>query len=148
MKRRQFLHDLSHAAALGAVMPNLGFPYFNNYDQLGSTNTKGNVLIVVKLFGGNDGLNTVIPLDQYSALSKVRPHVLMPENKLIHLGKSDLALHPSLSDFKAFSDEGRMKIIQNVGYEKPDFSHFRSMDIWQSASDYSEYLFRMARKIC
>ena len=141
MKRRKFLHDLSHAAAFSAFIPSIGLDLGNkNYNLLNSTNSKGNILVIIKLFGGNDGLNTVIPLDKFSELNKVRPHVIMPENKLLNLNKSDLALHPSLSDFKAFSDEGRMKIVQNVGYEKPDFSHFRSMDIWQSASDYSEYI--------
>ena len=141
MNRREFIHDLSHLAALGGVMPTLGFGMFDSsYELLSETVTPGNILILIRLDGGNDGLNTVIPLDQYSVLNSVRPDVIMPENKLVNLGKNDLALHPSLSDFKAFSDEKRMKIIQNVGYEQPDFSHFRSMDIWQSASDYNEFI--------
>ena len=141
MKRREFIHDLSHLAALGGVLPTLGFGMFDpSYELLSETVTPGNILILIRLDGGNDGLNTVIPLDQYSALNKVRPDVIMPENKLVDLGKNDLALHPSLSDFKSFSDENRMKIIQNVGYEEPDFSHFRSMDIWQSASEYNEFV--------
>jgi uncharacterized protein (DUF1501 family) len=141
MKRRDFLHDISHAAALGALLPtfNMGWN-LNHSNFLNSTIDRGKILVLIRLNGGNDGLNTVIPLDQYSNLNKVRPHVIMPENKLVQLGKSDLALHPSLADLKAFSDEKRMKVIQNVGYEKPDFSHFRSMDIWQSASDYDQFL--------
>ena len=141
MKRRDFLHDISHAAALGAIMPSFGYGLdLKSYDLLSNTLEPGKILVVIKLNGGNDGLNTVIPLDQFSNLNKVRPHVIMPENKLVQLGKSDLALHPSLADLKAFSDEKRMKVIQNVGYEKPDFSHFRSMDIWQSASDSDQFL--------
>ncbi len=89
--------------------------------------------------GGNDGLNTVIPLDQMSALSNARPHVILPENKIVSLGSNDLGLHPALSDFKTLFNEDRLKIIQNVGYPNPDFSHFRSLDIWQSASDSDEY---------
>lgn len=141
MKRREFIHDLSHLAALGGILPSFGFSLIDSsYPLLSETQTPGNILILVRLDGGNDGLNTVIPLDHYSALSAVRPHVIMPENKLVQLGKNDLALHPSLNDFKVLSDEKRMKVIQNVGYEKPDFSHFRSMDIWQSASDYNEFV--------
>ncbi|MCH1596006.1 MAG: twin-arginine translocation pathway signal, partial [Flavobacteriaceae bacterium] len=141
MNRREFIHDLSHLAALGGVLPTLGFGMFDSsYELLSETVTPGNILILIRLDGGNDGLNTVIPLDQFSALNNVRPDVIMPENKLIDLGKNDLALHPSLADFKVFSDEKRMKVIQNVGYEQPDFSHFRSMDIWQSASDYDEFV--------
>jgi len=141
MNRREFIHDLSHIAALGGVIPTLGFGMFDSkYELLSETVTPGNILIIIRLDGGNDGLNTVLPLDKYSSLNNVRPDVIMPENKLLNLGKSDLALHPSLTDFKALSDEKRMKIIQNVGYEQPDFSHFRSMDIWQSASDYNEFI--------
>ena len=139
MKRRDFLHGISHAAALGAIMPSLPINWSEN-ELLNSTSFPGKILVIIRLDGGNDGLNTVIPLDQYSNLNLVRPHVIMPENKLVQLGKNDLALHPSLEDFKILSDERRMKIIQNVGYNKPDFSHFRSMDIWQSASDHDQYL--------
>ena len=94
--------------------------------------TPGKVLVLVKLNGGNDGLNTVIPKNQLSNLSKARPHVFIPENKVIDLGEKDLGLHPELTGFKSLFDEQRLKIIQNVGYETPDFSHFRSMDIWES----------------
>ena len=142
MRRRDFLHDISHAAALGAIAPNFNFNWFLNkkYSLLNNTAEKGKILVLVQLQGGNDGLNTVIPLDQYGNLNKVRPHVIMPESKLVQLGKSDLALHPSLADLKILSDENRMKVIQNVGYDLPDFSHFRSMDIWQSGSDFDQYL--------
>ena len=141
MKRRDFLHDITHAAALGSILPTIGFGWNEkSYSLFEDTISRGKILVLVRLNGGNDGLNTVIPLDQYSNLNKVRPHVIMPENKLVQLGKNDLALHPSLADFKVLSDERRMKIIQNVGYEVPDFSHFRSMDIWQSASDYDQFL--------
>ena len=141
MKRRDFIHDISHAAALGAVLPTFNIDWNTNSSNiLNNTLDKGKILVLIRLNGGNDGLNTVIPLDQYSNLNKVRPHVIMPDNKLIQLGKNDLALHPSLADFKALSDERRMKVIQNVGYEVPDFSHFRSMDIWQSGSDYDQFL--------
>jgi len=141
MRRRDFLHDISHAAALGTLLPTFGLGWQDkSYSLFDNTIDAGKILVLIRLNGGNDGLNTVIPLDQYSNLNKVRPHVIMPENKLVQLGKNDLALHPSLSDLKLFSDEKRMKIIQNVGYEVPDFSHFRSMDIWQSASDYDQFL--------
>ena len=78
-------------------------------------------MVLVKLNGGNDGLNTVIPKNQLSNLSNARPHVFIPENKIIDLGKKDLGLHPELTGFKSLFDEQRLKIIQNVGYETPDF---------------------------
>lgn len=97
-------------------------------------------LVMIYLDGGNDGLNTVIPLDQLSALNKVRPHVILPDDKLLNLANSDAAFHPSLSGLKSLYDESRLQVIQNVGYESQNYSHFRSTDIWMSASDSSELL--------
>ena len=109
MRRRDFLHDISHAAALGTLLPTFGLGWQDkSYSLFDNTIDAGKILVLIRLNGGNDGLNTVIPLDQYSNLNKVRPHVIMPENKLVQLGKNDLALHPSLSDLRLFSDEKRM----------------------------------------
>jgi uncharacterized protein (DUF1501 family) len=74
------------------------------------------VLVLIFLQGGNDGLNTVVPLDQLSKLSGVRPHVILPENKLLKLSGSSTGLHPSLDFFKSLYNEGRLEIIQSVGY--------------------------------
>ena len=89
--------------------------------------------------GGNDGLNTVIPLDQMDGITSVRSNIYLPENKVIDLQNHDLGLHTAMTGFKDLFDERRLKIVQNVGYPNPDFSHFRSMDIWQSASNSDEY---------
>ena len=142
MKRRDFLHDLSHigVASLFANDLAFGLELQNNNSYLSNTMTPGKILVLVKLNGGNDGLNTVIPKNQLSNLSKARPHVYIPDNNIIDLGKNDLGLHPELTGFKSLFDEQRLKIIQNVGYETPDFSHFRSMDIWESASDYNKFV--------
>ena len=142
MERRQFLHDLSHIAAGSLFIPN--FLHALNLDAtnsiLNNTSNQGNILVLVKLNGGNDGLNTLIPLNQYSNLNQVRPHVILPENSIINLDSNDLGLHPNLGNFKSLFEENRLKIIQNVGYHNPDFSHFRSMDIWESGSTSNEYL--------
>lgn len=140
MDRRSFLHDFSHLAAYGAFFPMLNHNLNFSATSLSNTTSPGKILVIIKMNGGNDGLNTVTPLNQYANLNIVRPHVIIPENKLVSLNKNDLALHPSLADLKILSDEKRMKVIQNVGYEQPDFSHFRSMDIWQSASDYNQFV--------
>ena len=141
MKRRNFLHNLGHISALSMLPSEFLYGQFaGSNSALSNTNTRGRILVVVKLFGGNDGLNTLIPLDQYGNLNNVRPHVILPENSIINLGKNDLGLHPELNGFKSLHDEKRLKIIQNVGYEQPDFSHFRSQDIWQSASDSNKYV--------
>ena len=142
MKRRSFLHKLSHAAAAPIVLPNLLHQAMAQQSGSFLSNTKepGRILVLIKLDGGNDGLNTVVPLNQLSELNAARPHVMLPDKSIIDLGRSSLGLHPELTGLKSLFDEQRLKIIQNVGYEQPDFSHFRSMDIWQSASDYDEFL--------
>lgn len=142
MKRRDFIHKLSHAAASPFVLPPFinDLRYANPNSILNNTAQQGNIIVLVKLNGGNDGLNTVIPLDQYQNLSTARPHVILPENRILQLGDQQLGLHPSLTNFKSLYDEGRMKIIQNVGYSNPDFSHFRSMDIWETGADANQYL--------
>ncbi|MDG1213525.1 MAG: DUF1501 domain-containing protein, partial [Flavobacteriaceae bacterium] len=142
MERRKFLHNIGHVSALAAAFPALSFKDldFTNASFLSNTLTSGRSIVIIKLDGGNDGLNTVIPQDYLSELNIARPHVVLQDNKILSLGKNDLGLHPSLSGFNSFFSENRLKIIQNVGYPTPDFSHFRSMDIWQSASDYNEYI--------
>lgn len=141
MNRREFIHDLSHAAALSAFMPAFDLrSALSKASMLNSTTERGNILVIIKLNGGNDGLNTVVPLDQYGNLTQVRPHVILPENSILRLNRSELGLHPSLAGLKSLHDENRLKIIQNVGYDNPSLSHFRSMDIWQTASDYGTFL--------
>ncbi len=98
----------------------------------------GNILVVIQLSGGNDGLNTVIPYynDIYY---KNRPGIAIEKSKVLKLNDY-LGLNPNMSDLIKLYDEGYLKIINNVGYPNPDRSHFRSMDIWQSASDSNEYI--------
>jgi uncharacterized protein (DUF1501 family) len=141
MERKHFLHTLAHVAAAPTIFSSLAFNKldFSTNSFLSNTIEEGRIIVIIRMNGGNDGLNTVIPMDQMSALSNARPHVILPENKIVSLGTNDLGLHPSLSDFKTLFNEDRLKIIQNVGYPNPDFSHFRSTDIWQSASDSDEY---------
>ncbi|THD67735.1 DUF1501 domain-containing protein [Robertkochia marina] len=142
MDRRTFIHQMAHAAAMPALFSTLGLDLLtlSSFSNLNSTREQGNILIVVVLNGGNDGLNTLIPLNMMSPLSSARPHVFLPENKIINLGTNDLGLHPSMPFFKSLHDEERLKIIHSVGYPDPNFSHFRSKDIWYSASDANEYL--------
>ena len=141
MERKHFLHTLAHVAAAPTIFSSLAFNKldFSTNSFLSNTIEEGRIIVIIRMNGGNDGLNTVIPLDHMSALSNARPHVILPENKIVSLGSNDVGLHPALSDFKTLFSEDRLKIIQNVGYPNPDFSHFRSTDIWQSASDSDEY---------
>ncbi|MDQ8193143.1 DUF1501 domain-containing protein [Coraliomargarita sp. SDUM461004] len=90
------------------------------------------ILVIIQLAGGNDGLNTVIPFtdDRYYNL---RP-TLGLKNGLLHLN-DDLALHPSCKDLHKLYNDGKISIVQNVGYPNPNRSHFRSTEIWETASD-------------
>lgn len=142
MKRRDFLKYSSGAVALPTLLGGLPMQAFGMVNsplmQLlapGTTDTD-HVLVLIFLNGGNDGLNTLIPLDQYGTLANVRPHVIMPQNSLLPLnGQQDVALHPSMSGMQQLFNDGKMHIVQGVGYPDQSYSHFRSTDIWMSASD-------------
>lgn len=91
-----------------------------------------NILVVCQLSGGNDGLNTVIPwtnADYY----QYRPSLAVPEAEVLKIDDA-LGLHPSLTGFEKLYKSGQLAIVQNVGYPNPDRSHFRSMEIWQTAN--------------
>jgi uncharacterized protein (DUF1501 family) len=101
----------------------------------------GRVLVVIELNGGNDGLNMVIPVDQYSNLSSARSNVLIDESKTLTLkNTSKTKLHPSMTGLQNLFNDDKVCIIQNVGYASPNFSHFRSTDIWKSASDSDQHI--------
>jgi uncharacterized protein (DUF1501 family) len=92
----------------------------------------------LQLSGGNDGLNTVIPV-RNDIYYKERPGLSISREKSLSLN-DEAGLHPSLTHLKALYDEGSLSILNNVGYPNPDRSHFRSMDIWQTASNSNEVL--------
>ncbi len=92
------------------------------------------ILVVIQLTGGNDGLNTVIPYgdDRYH---KARPTLRIAPERVLKLGKDDpVGLHPAMTGMKDLYDRGLLSVVTNVGYPNPDRSHFRSMDIWHTAS--------------
>jgi len=95
------------------------------------------VLVLIQLNGGNDGLAMITPLDQYDKLANARGNVLIPQGSLLDVGFNQ-ALHPSMEGIKAVFDEGKMGVVQAVGYPNQNRSHFRSSDIWSSASPATE----------
>ena len=99
----------------------------------GVTGRDGNILVVLQLAGGNDGLNTVIPLgnDEYR---KARPNLGIPENSILKIDPAT-GLHPSLSGLASAYQDGHLAIVQGVGYPNPNRSHFRSTEIWATAVD-------------
>lgn len=145
MKRRNFLKYSSQAAGAAAlsingfsIHPTARLPFFSALQN--SDNPLNRVLVLIQLYGGNDGLNTMVPLDQYDKLLLHRKNIMIPEKQLLPLNDSANAFHPAMLDFQDLFNNGLMSIVQNVGYPNQDYSHFRSADIWMSASDTDEYL--------
>lgn len=103
-----------------------------------SASRSGKILVVVQLSGGNDGLNTIIPWHN-ELYYKFRPQLGIKPQKVLQL-TDELGFNPALKALRKLYDEGEMTILNSVGYPNPDRSHFRSMDIWQTASGSSDYL--------
>ncbi len=133
MKRKEFIRDVS----LASMIPLLGSALWAcNQDR-----SRKRILVLVRLIGGNDGLNTLIPTDNYKNIVAARPSLFIPEHKILTLkGVSNSGLHPSLEGIRDMYDSGLISFIQGVGYENPSYSHFRSSDIWLTGSSASEVL--------
>jgi len=95
------------------------------------------VLVVIQLAGGNDVLNTLVPYRD-DAYYQARPALGIPVKDVLQLDDR-LGLHPNCVALKALYDEGQLAIVNGVGYPNPDRSHFRSMEIWETASDSDAY---------
>ena len=95
-----------------------------------ASNTKDPVLVILQLSGGNDALNTVIPYSN-PLYQDNRPKVGIPEDQVLPINDS-IGFHPAMGPIKKLYDEGKVAIIQGIGYPNPSRSHFRSMDIWHT----------------
>jgi uncharacterized protein (DUF1501 family) len=134
MKRRDFLKNT--ALASGAFL----IPAFlKPLEALAQSDVTGyKNLVIIQLSGGNDGLNTIIPYGNDIYYQK-RSTIAINQADIIKLNNMQ-GFNPSLSSLKEIYDQGWMSIINSVGYPNPDRSHFRSMDIWQTASDSNQFL--------
>jgi len=140
MKRRDFL-KMTSAATLASTMNGLPIHAFGQNGFFKTRSSNGNILVIIQLSGGNDGLNTVIPLDKYSELSNARANILINQADVLTLtGQPNTGFHPSMTKMQQIFNDGKMNIIQGVSYPSPNFSHFRSTDIMFSASDSATYL--------
>jgi uncharacterized protein (DUF1501 family) len=109
--------------------------------SLGGSTEEGRILVLIQLSGGNDGLNMVIPLDYYGAYIGARSNIAIPQNKLLPLnGFTEVGFNPAMSELQHLFNEGKMNIVQGVGYPKPNFSHFRATDIWLTGADADQVL--------
>ncbi|MES2629510.1 MAG: DUF1501 domain-containing protein [Bacteroidota bacterium] len=140
MNRRHFIKGASTAVAVPAILNGLPVSAMANSSLIQLLSQSGDcddhVLVMIQLNGGNDGLNTVIPIDQYGKLAAARSNIIIPENKLLKLqNDQSVGLHPAMKRIHEMNGDGLVTLIQSVGYPNQDFSHFRSTDIWLSASD-------------
>ncbi len=109
-------------------------------ESLGEISTATDrILVIVQLSGGNDGINTVIPLDQYSTYMALRANIAIPQDKVLKLNAAT-GLHPAMTGMKSLYDSGRLVVVQGVTYPSPNQSHFRGTDIWMSGSGFNQYV--------
>ena len=144
MKRRKFLQIATPAAITPFVVG--GFPmqafasqklaaFLNSCDGIGDR-----VLVLVQVKGGNDGINMLVPINQYDKYVALRPTIHISDNKFLNLDSTlalekQVGLHPAMTDLKTLYENGRVAICQAVGYESPNQSHFKGTDIWLSGGD-------------
>jgi uncharacterized protein (DUF1501 family) len=146
MKRKSFIKRTAAASLLPVFINGLTFRSYANSPLLRLLAAKAalndKVLVLVQLNGGNDGLNTLIPLDQYTNLTAARSNIMIQDTKVLKLkGFEKTGLHPAMTGMlNLFNNESSLNVIQAVGYPSPNFSHFRATDIWLSASDSNQII--------
>jgi uncharacterized protein (DUF1501 family) len=134
LTRRKFL-QLSGAATVGAAAPLLTLEDIAAAAATRPLPLGTPILIVVTLYGGNDGLNTVVPYTDPIYFSS-RPDISYAADKVLKLD-DQLGLNPAMTGIKSLWDQKKVAIVRGVGYPKPDHSHFTSMAIWQSGAPVS-----------
>lgn len=132
-KRKEFL-QLGSLATASVLMPQ----FLKAFEKTHTVPSGNKVMVVLQFSGGNDGLNTIIPI-RNDIYYRERPRLGIKREKALQL-TDEAGINPALPFFKELFDEGSLGIMNNVGYPNPDRSHFRSMDIWQSASGSNEYV--------
>src|SRR6201991_5183712 len=133
IKRKEFL-QIGSLATASLMLPK----FLKAFERPAMVPAGNKVLVVLQLSGGNDGLNTVIPV-RNDLYYKARPRLGISKDKALLL-TDEVGLNPALTGFKDLYEDGSLGILNSVGYPNPDRSHFRSMDIWHSASDSNQFL--------
>lgn len=143
MIRRNFIKLTSTASAL-SLLPTEVFSLFKSAGMTTCPDSSTKKLVLIQLAGANDGLNTIVPINQYDTYAKLRPNIKLNNvgmaNGIINLDSTlpltdQVGLHPNLLGFKNLYDKGFMRIIQGVGYPFQDKSHFKSTDLWLTGGD-------------
>lgn len=133
MKRRDFIKQSTLASSLFFVPS-----FVKAFENVATTKLGYKKLVIIQLAGGNDGLNTIIPYTN-DLYYKNRPSLAISKENVLKV-TDEIGFHKNLAPLKNLYDQGNLTIINNVGYPNPNRSHFRSTDIWQSASNSNEYL--------
>jgi len=138
--RRQFLRTSALGAAAAWTLPVFLEKTFFALDAMAAeaatqavTGSDGTILVVLQMAGGNDGLNMVVPYGD-DIYYRSRPKLALPADKILKLDNY-AGLNGKLTGLKSLFDEGHLAVVQGVGYPNPNRSHFRSTEIWQTASD-------------
>jgi uncharacterized protein (DUF1501 family) len=146
MKRRNFIKLTATASAIGLLPFELKAMLSNlSINECDFANRK---LILINLSGGNDGLNTIIPINQYDLYSNLRPSIKVPDTGLSSYIPLDstladnqqIGLNPGMTGFKSLYDQGWLRVIQSVGYPTQNRSHFASKDIYATGNDGNSWL--------
>ena len=139
MKRRKFLRDTIAGVVLPSFLQGVSLKALAGTPFMHASHASLNddrVLVLIQLAGGNDGINTVIPFDQYSNYTAARPNIFLPQEKVLRLNGFDAtAFNPALANMQQLFNDGKLGVVQAVSYPKPNFSHFRATDIWMTGSD-------------
>jgi uncharacterized protein (DUF1501 family) len=141
MKRREFFRS-SMPVLLPALLPGISLRAMtSSFLRPMRNEASDHVLVLIQLNGGNDGLNTVIPLQYYDAYHSARANIAIPEDKVLRLeGFDGTGLHPAMPELQQLFNAGKMTIVQGVSYPQPNFSHFRATDIWLTGADAGQVL--------
>ena len=136
MDRRKFLSLTGTYTGGALLLPHFLHAFSMNHTSLGDFENQS--VVFIQLNGGNDGLNTFIPYND-PLYYHLRPKIAITKDAII--GKNNgMGFHPALKGLAQIQQNGHLNIIQNVGYPNPNRSHFRSQEIWQTASNSNEYL--------
>ncbi len=133
--RRSFLRGLGLTSGASVLLGGTAVSAMSAspFSYLLNNAIEDRVLVIIRLKGGNDGLNTFVPMYDYETYLANRPEIALPENSLI--GLDDFGMHPAMSPLESLWQQNGMKVLNSVGYPNHNLSHFRSTDIWASASD-------------
>ena len=146
MERRKFIKSTAILTAplLLNHIPVLAAPTIESRQMQQVANAAlecGKILIIIQMSGGCDGLGTILPRDKYSQLSAARSNILISESSILPLNNNiTTGLHPSMPELQNLYNNGKMMIVQGVSFADPNYSHFRSTDIWLTGANANQVL--------